>query len=76
MDYFSLIQTLGKDIKEFKKTKNFYFEDHICSADGQNKRVRLDYMLSCEESDEVLRFGICKDCGICFCHGDFISQGL
>lgn len=61
---------------EFKKTSNFYFEDHICAADGNNKRIRMDLVLTDETTDELIRFGKCSGCGICFYHTDHRSGAL
>ncbi len=55
--------------KEFKSSSNYYFENHICK-DGNNKKIRMDNELSNDITDEILRFGVCRGCGVCFYHKD------
>lgn len=62
-------------IKDFEQTKNYYFDNHKCSAAGNNTvRIRLDYTLSNDVDDAILRFGVCGDCGLCLYHKDFQSK--
>ena len=75
MDLLNVLREAGKS-KNYKKTSNFYYEDHICEKSGNTIRIRLDYMLSNELTDDVLRFGVCRECDTCFYHNDFQSKGL
>lgn len=76
MDYLALLKGFGADVENYKETKNYYYENHICQATGDNKKVNLDYILSNELTDKVLRFGVCNSCKTCFYHYDFISKKL
>lgn len=74
MDYLALLKGFGADVKNYQETKNFYYENHNCSSTGNTKKVNLDYIISNETTDKVMRFGICEDCKTCFYHYDFISK--
>lgn len=76
MDYIDILKSFGDNVKSFIPTKNYYYENHNCGSLGNTKRVQLDYILSDEKTDKVLRFGICSECGACFYHYDYISKGL
>ena len=75
MDLLNVLREAGKS-ENYKKTSNFYYEDHICEKSGNTIRIRLDYMLSNELTVDVLRFGVCGECDTCFYHNDFQSKGL
>lgn len=75
MDLLTNLKQL-KNTEHFINTSNFYFENHTCEKSGNTIKIRLDYVLSNEITDDILRFGICPDCGICFYHKDFQSKGL
>lgn len=62
------------DIKKFINTSNYYFENHNCTKTGNNIKVQLNFTLSNDIDDNILRFGICPECGICFYHKDFQSK--
>jgi hypothetical protein len=63
------------NIKTFKETKNYYYDNHNCPSQGNNIiKIRLDYMLSSDLDDAVLRVGICEKCGLCLYHKDFQSK--
>ncbi|MDO5388688.1 MAG: hypothetical protein Q4F63_05580 [Clostridia bacterium] len=59
---------------EFVESKNYYFQRHICDSSGEEVKVMLDYTLSSQTSDEILRFGLCPCCGKCFYHKDYESK--
>ncbi|MBR6399985.1 MAG: hypothetical protein IKS17_02015 [Firmicutes bacterium] len=75
MDMMEVLRGIGC-AKNFKSTSNFYYDDHICGKSGDNIRIRLDYVLSNEVTDDVLRLGVCPDCGLCLYHRDHQSSGL
>ena len=75
MDMFNIMRE-AVSAKKLKKISNYYYEEHICEKTGNNVRIHLDYTLSCDRHDEILRFGVCSQCGTCFYHSDFKSDGL
>ena len=62
--------------KEFVCSSNYYYECHICGCDGDNKRIHMDNILANDTTDEIVRFGVCDGCGICFYHKDYRSGSL
>lgn len=60
----------------YKKSKNFYFEYHICEKTGNNKKVNLDFKLSTEKSDQIMKFGMCPECKTVFYYYDFESKSI
>ena len=75
MDMFNIMREAGS-AEKYKETSNYFFVEHICEKNGNNIRIHLDYTLGCEKSDEILRFGVCRDCRTCFYHKDFRTDGL
>lgn len=75
MDLLSILKE-ASDSKEFKESKNYYFEKHNCHKKGEEVKVMLDYTLSTDLSDEILRFGKCAHCGVCFYHKDYESKSF
>ena len=59
-----------KKIKTFVASKNYYFDDHIC-LDGKIEKLYMDNTLSNDNSDSIVRYGICPKCGTCLYHNDF-----
>ncbi len=73
-DLLNYLKSTGS-IKNFAETKNYYFDYHNCPACGNNKiKIRLDYTLSNDIDDAILRIGICEDCHLCLYHKDFQSK--
>jgi hypothetical protein len=63
------------NIKSFAETKNYYFDYHNCAESGNNNvKIRLDYELSSDLDDAILRIGVCEKCGLCLYHKDFRSK--
>ncbi len=75
MDMFKVMRE-ACSAEKIKKTSNYYYENHICEKSGNNIKIHLDYTLSTDKSDEIMRFGVCGDCGTCFYHNDFHSSGF
>lgn len=73
MDLLSKIKEAAQ-ASDFVETKNYYFQTHLCNND--EVKVMLDYTLSNDKDDSILRFGICPQCGKCFYHKDFQSKGF
>ncbi len=67
-----------KDFKDIvnadnlQKSANYYFETHECG--GQPVKVMMDYKLSVENSDKIVKFGKCEQCGTLFYHLDYESR--
>ncbi len=61
---------------DFVETSNYYYNEHICTKNGQNIKVRLDYTLMYDVDDNIIRFGVCEGCKTCFYHKDFRSDSL
>lgn len=73
-DLLEYIKTL-KGITSFEETKNYYFDNHKCAKAGnESVRLRLDYTLSNDMDDAILRVGVCPECGLCLYHRDFQSK--
>lgn len=74
MDLLEILKNTGRK-KEFSESANYYYEKHICT-DGNEKKVMLDYILSSELADDIIRFGSCPDCGRVFYHRDYSSKSF
>ena len=75
MDLTDILRSAGR-AESFAETSNYYYENHICKKSGHNIKVRLDYTLLYDVTEEIIRFGVCEDCNTCFYHRDFRSSGL
>lgn len=73
MDLLSKLKEVSQT-SDFAETKNYYFQTHLCN--NEEVKVMLDYTLSNDKDDSILRFGICPRCGKCFYHKDFQSKGF
>lgn len=76
MELLSSLKEIMQNAQDFQKTKNFYFENHICEKDGNNKKVYLEFKLGNDNTDKIMKFGICKDCGKAFYCYDFESKSI
>lgn len=74
MDLLEDLKKIVKSAEDFKETKNYYYESHVCKKTGETKKVYLDYTLSHETTDKILRFGQCSECNMFFYHKDFKSS--
>lgn len=75
MDLLSKLKEVST-AKEFVESKNYYFQNHLCLNSNEEVKVMLDYTLSNDRDDNILRFGICPSCGKCFYHKDYESKGF
>lgn len=75
MDLLSKLKEVSAS-KSFEESKNYYFQTHLCEGNGQEVKVMLDFTLSYDKNDCILRFGICPCCGKCFYHKDYESKGF
>lgn len=74
MDILKAVQDIFKNSTDYIEVKNFYYENHKCEKNGNNKKVMLDFILSNETSDDIIRLGKCSECGKVFYHKDFKSN--
>lgn len=73
MDLLSKLKEVSQS-SDFVETNNYYFQTHLCN--NEEVKVMLDYTLSNDKDDSILRLGICPHCGKCFYHKDFESKGF
>lgn len=73
MDLLSKLKEVSKST-DFVETSNYYYQTHSCN--NNEVKVMLDFTLSNDRDDSILRFGICPHCGKCFYHKDFESKGF
>ena len=76
MELLILLKEIMEKTKSFEKTKNFYFENHTCEKDGNNKRINLEFKLANDNTDKIMKFGFCQDCGKGFYCYDYESKGI
>ncbi len=75
MDLLSKLKEASAS-KDFVESRNYYFHTHLCDKAEEDVKVMLDYTLSTDLSDDILRFGVCPHCGKCFYHKDFESKSF
>jgi hypothetical protein len=75
MELLNRLKTFAS-AEKFVQTANYYFENHICEKSGKAIKVRLDYTLSNDITDDIIRLGMCEECKTCFYHKDFQSGKL
>lgn len=76
MELLNSLQQIMQNAKCFEKVNNFYFQNHICEKDGNNKKVNLEFKLANDNTDKIMKFGICADCGKVFYCYDFESKSI
>lgn len=76
MDLLTSLKNIMENVADFEKSKNFYYENHICQKSGNNKKVDLSFKLSNDKTDKIMKFGICQDCKKVFYCYDFESTGI
>ncbi len=74
MELLENLKDLIKNSSEYEETRNYYFQNHNCDKNGNNIKVQLDYTLSCDISDKIVRFGQCPYCLKTFYHYDYNSK--
>ncbi|MBR1736772.1 MAG: hypothetical protein IJ736_07120 [Firmicutes bacterium] len=73
MDLLDIVKNNLKIEANIEESKNYYFENHNCPKTGDNIRINLDYKISCETSDEIIKIGKCPNCSAIIYHRDFES---
>ncbi len=76
MELLDSLRDIMSNATGFEKSKNYYFENHICQKTGNNIKVNLDFKLSTENNDKIMKFGMCKHCKKVFYYYDFESHSL
>ena len=71
MDLLYNLKDIMLNATNFYESKNYYFENHICEKTGNNIKINLDFKLSNENTDKIMKFGQCKECNTIFYHYDF-----
>ncbi|MGN1319106.1 MAG: hypothetical protein ACI4VF_08815 [Lachnospirales bacterium] len=64
------------DCENFVESKNYYYDYHLCKLTGYKEKINLNFTLSNDMTDEILRFGSCKNCGLCIYHKDFQNNSF
>ena len=75
MELLDELKAISK-AEDFLETKNYYYEYHLCKATGKKEKVQLDFILSNELTDKILKFGFCKECNLCIYHYDYNSKNF
>ncbi len=73
MELLDILKKAGR-ADEFEKSSNYYFERHICPADGKERKIMMDFVLENEGMKDVIRFGICPECGKVYYHKDINTK--
>lgn len=76
MDLLDNLKDMMATATDFKYCKNFYFENHLCTKTNEFVKINLDFKLSIETDDKVMKFGICKHCNTLFYHNDFEAKSF
>ncbi len=76
MDLLENIKDIMLNASSFEKNKNYYFQNHICKKTGNNIKINLDFKLSNDNTDKIMKFGICKECNKVFYYYDFESSSF
>ena len=75
LDLFKAFKNL-QSVEDLEETKSFYYTFHDCPQKGEHSKVMFDYTLSVETGDEILKIGVCPDCGKGFYHRDFQTKNF
>lgn len=75
MNLLEELKLLAKS-NEFIESKNYYYDYHICPVSDNKEKISLDFTLANDLTDEILRFGSCKKCGICIYHKDYHNNSF
>lgn len=76
INYLQYLNETFKTAENFTESKNYYYENHKCQKNGDNKKIMLDFIISNETTDKILRFGFCNDCKTVFYHKDYKSKSF
>lgn len=76
MELLENLKNIISKANYFEKSKNYYFENHICKETGKTIKVDLDFKLSNENDDKIMKFGLCNNCKTLFYYYDFESSSF
>lgn len=76
MELLESLKDIISNASSFEQTKNFYFINHICEKTGDTVKVNLNYKLSTDNNDKIMKFGICDHCKKVFYCYDFENNSL
>lgn len=76
MELLTTLKNIIETATSFEKCKNFYYESHICEKLGNTKKVNLNFKFSMDNTDKIMKFGICEDCKKMFYCYDFESKDI
>lgn len=62
METLEILKNIFNSNNEFIKSKNFYFETHLCTYDNTSKKVNFEYTIEQTSSNKSIVFGFCDDC--------------
>lgn len=62
MLYVKELKDILSDEEAFNKTSNYYYENHKCEKLNKEHKVYLNYIISSDNSDKVLKLGKCNHC--------------
>lgn len=62
-----------KEAGDFIESANYYFEKHQC---GENEllNVKMDYKLKDDLTGDIVKFGFCPHCHVCYYHNDYENK--
>lgn len=75
MDIINDISNILK-AREFVKTKNYYFHNHICQITKNNEKVLLSYKITLDDKKDAVKIGKCIHCNKAFYREDFDSKSI
>ncbi len=76
MDLLQEMHEIFSKCENCVEVKNYYYENHNCEKSGETKKILMDFILSHETTDKILRFGYCSECKTLFFHKDFNTRSF
>lgn len=80
MDLLEDIKTIFSQCEKFTKSKNYYFERHICSVMQDTIKVELNYVIHKEDKDDqtinFVKIGTCPHCKEGFYYNDYTNKSF
>ncbi len=76
MDILKNFMSVLNSAQGFTATRNYYYENHDCHAQGKVVKVDLKYKIKDNNSDKVVLFGACPFCNTVFYHEDYENSRI
>ena len=76
MPLFDDTRAILSSATAFVKSKNYFYEDHVCEATGKTERVSLIYYTCADKTRERVNFNICPHCKLVFYNETFESAKM